>query len=422
MIRLFCFLLVALFACSSTKAALPCNNRIANSVMPSNFCPFTLASGLNQPRQIAVASNNDILVVERGLGQVTVLFDLNGDDYYDLTERAKLASAPGLNHAVLISDDGYLYASNPSTVFRWKYKPGDRTNLGNYEIVINSIPDCCDHVTRTLVIDSENRFYVQQGSGANIDPDLSHSLIRRFRLPSSLPNGGINFATGEVFAFGLRNEVGLRFDKEQRLWGVENGLDNLYRADLGGDIHENNPSEELNMFNKNTPGKYYGYPYCWSQYNLTLNHGMPIGTQWGYPDFMPNITDAWCNNDNNVVKPALNMQAHFAPLDINFYYGTQWPAAFQNSAFVASHGSWNRQPAVGYRVLHVTLSNGMPVKYEPFLYYSGPGETGNNWQRPVSIGVGTCATFGDCLFVSSDSTGIIIGIGWMGNNQKLNVN
>lgn len=48
-----------------------------------------------------------------------------------------------------------------------------------------------------------------------------------------------------MYAIGLRNEVGIRFDKDGRLWGVENGMDNLFRADLGGDIHQNNPGEEL---------------------------------------------------------------------------------------------------------------------------------------------------------------------------------
>jgi len=79
--------------CIGTKSV-PCNNRLANSVMPSDFCPFILASGLDVPRQIAVADNIDILVLEQGLAQVNVLYDLNGDDYYDLNERAKLASAP----------------------------------------------------------------------------------------------------------------------------------------------------------------------------------------------------------------------------------------------------------------------------------------------------------------------------------------
>jgi hypothetical protein len=105
-----------------------------------------------------------------------------------------------------------------------------------------------------------------------------------------------------------------RFDKQGRLWGVENGIDNVFRADLGGDIHENNPSEELNLFFPELPGithsrsvllcssgagrnslidacfvvvvgLFYGYPYCWSQYNLTIT-GKPPGTQWATDKFL----------------------------------------------------------------------------------------------------------------------------------------
>jgi len=329
-----------------------------------------------------------------------------------LTERARLAAAPGLNHGILIHGE-YLYASSPTTVYRWRYHPGDRTNLGNPEVVINNVINTGGHTSRTLEFDTEDRLYVQHGSDSNIDTNLSHSLIRRFRIPSAIPAGGFNFATGELFAFGLRNEVGLKFDSTQRLWGVENGIDDLYRADLGGDIHNNNPSEEVNLFDKDTPGKFYGYPYCWTQYNLTENHGNPTGTQWAYPQFMPDTTDAWCNNNNNVVKPAYNLQAHYAPLDISFYYGRQWPTSYIGGAFVSAHGSWNRNPAVGYRVVHITFENGVPVKNDPFLYYSGQGETGSNWQRPVSIGFGKCS-FGDCMFVSSDSTGVLIAVGYTG--------
>ena len=52
----------------------------------------------------------------------------------------------------------------------------------------------------------------------------------------------IDFSLGEVFADGLRNEVGLAFDAHGVLWGVENGADNLVRDDLGGDIHNDNPA------------------------------------------------------------------------------------------------------------------------------------------------------------------------------------
>lgn len=99
---------------------------------------------------------------------------------------------------------------------------------------------------------------------------------------------------------GLRNEVGLRADKNGNLWGIENGMDNLFREDLGGDIHLGNPGEELvtpaffyfaclhylqNLLSET--GKFYGYPYCWSQYNLTTVT-TPRGTQYALPDFIEN--------------------------------------------------------------------------------------------------------------------------------------
>eukprot|EP01090_Pellita_catalonica_P019590 TRINITY_DN671_c0_g1_i1.p1 TRINITY_DN671_c0_g1~~TRINITY_DN671_c0_g1_i1.p1 ORF type:complete len:439 (-),score=33.23 TRINITY_DN671_c0_g1_i1:87-1403(-) len=407
LVGVFLFLLPGLF-CVCYGAT--CDNRLPKSHhMSDGFCPQIVYSGLRSPRQLAIADNNDLLVCERSIGQISVLYDESGNGIY---KHAQLAKAPGLNHAVLIHKD-YLYASSASTVFRWRYKAGDRSDLGAPQVVVDGIPTCCDHVTRTMIFDKNDRFYVQQGSGSNVDANITHSVIHRWPTLDKIPENGFDWFSGELFAYGLRNEVGLRFDTEGKLWGVENGVDNLHRADLGGDIHANNPSEELNLFDSSTPGRFYGYPYCWSQGNLTENHGNPPGTQWAYPTFMSTHTDAWCNNDANVVKPILNMPAHYAPLDINFYEGSQWPAEYRGSAFVASHGSWNRQPSAGYRVLRIPFKDGMPTGiHEPFLWFEGPGEVGAGWQRPVSIVVGKCPDSSDCMFVSSDSTGTIIAISY----------
>jgi len=75
-----------------------------------------------------------------------------------------------------------------------------------------------------------------------VDHDFLRSGVFTFFINNTLP---LNWSEREVYADGLRNEVGLSFDSEGRLWGVENGADNLFRPDLGGDIHLNNPGEEL---------------------------------------------------------------------------------------------------------------------------------------------------------------------------------
>lgn len=110
----------------------------------------------------------------------------------------------------------------------------------------------------------------------------------------------------QLFAEGLRNEGGLAFDNNGVLHGVENGADNLNRADLGGDIHDLNPTEEFNRFD-GPLGQHFGYPYCFSTYNLP---GYAPGTQFAWPDFMNDgvHNDDWCKNVNNVsTKFGLNV-------------------------------------------------------------------------------------------------------------------
>lgn len=132
-----------------------------------------------------------------------------------------------MNHAVRINGQ-YLYASNATTVLRWPYTAGDRSNLGTGEVVVFNIP-CCHHVTRSLAFDEQNNLYVQVGSGSNVDPNTLHARVNRFNI-TDLQDGGIDWNDGYIFANGLRNEAGIRFDLSGNLWGVENGVDNEYRS------------------------------------------------------------------------------------------------------------------------------------------------------------------------------------------------
>jgi len=374
--------------------------------VPEGFCPFIFSTGFSAPRSIQVMENGDVLVLESGKGIVTVLYNYNENGIPQ--NRSILVEQDGLNHAVIVHDN-YLYASSKTTVFRWKYS-GERSNLGNPQIVIKNIA-CCHHTSRSLIFDSNGLFYVQSGSGSNVDPNSSHARIVRFSL-DSIPQGGIEWSTGDLFADGLRNEVGIRFDSHGRLWGVENGVDQLFREDLGGDIHENNPSEEMNLFLE--PGKFYGYPYCWSEYLLEHNESQPRGSQWVHNNFIDDgiHTDEWCRNRSNVRKPAYNFQAHMAPMDIIFWENQNLLPNY-NGAFVSFHGSWDRQPPAGYRVDWVKFHDGYPEKDSKFLYYSGPGETGPNWpHRPVGLAFTSNCGFDVCLLVSSDTSGIIIAVGY----------
>lgn len=384
--------------------AYPADCQVTSAYVKPGYCARKwVSSGLNKPRGILVLPNNDVLVVEQGSSTIRLIYE-SSNGLVNLT----LASAASINHGIAYGG-GYLYASSDTTVYRWNYTIGTRTPLPAPTSVITGMP-ALGHTTRTLLYEPAGTLLVTVGSLGNIDTTTRPGLYR-FN-PSTFPT---TFASATTVASGLRNEVGIKFDTQGRLWGVENGVDWLNRTDLGINIYQQNPGEELNIFSTN--GAFYGYPYCWSQYNLSTV-STPRGTQYAQPESMNDgiHTDAWCQNTANVVPPAYVITAHTAPLDIDFYNGTAF-GGLNGDAFVTQHGSWNRQPPAGYAVVHVTLSGGVPVSDEKFFAFAGPGETSTAWTalyRPVSLGWAKCGGQ-DCLLVTSDTGGLILSLTYTNN-------
>ncbi len=386
----------------------PAEAQIENASVPDGFCAWLWATDVGSPRGIIIDDNGDVLVLSRADESVVLLHDDDGDGVSTNGERVTMASESGLNHGLAI-DGGYLYASSDTTVYRWDY-PADRVPLGDAAVVIDGIPGD-GHSTRTIVFD-DAFLYISVGSGSNVDADSSRARIRRFAI-ADLGGEAIDFADGEVFADGLRNEVGLAFDSNGRLWGVENGSDNLSRSDFDPpDIHQDNPAEELNLFAE--PGLFYGYPYCWSEFSLPEGQGMGPRTQWTDPNFVGDgtHTDEWCRDPNNVVPPVLAMQGHSAPLDLLFYPGGSFPEDFVGDAIVTFHGSWNRDVPTGYNVMRIPFgSDGMPSgEPQPLLeYVEGDLDADffDDWpHRPV----GTATTPSGRLLVTSDLSQTVLAI------------
>lgn len=228
-----------------------------------------------------------------------------------------------------------------------------------------------------------------------------------------------DFLTGEVFADGLRNEVGLDFAPDGVLWGVGNSADNLFRLDLGGDITNDNPAEEVHRFAAS--GQNYGYPFCWREYELP--QGLGRGTAWAWPVdsaevLSKTVSDEDCRSIYD--KPALAMQAHSAPLGITFYQYQQdrpaacdgvspFPPEMDGYAFVAFHGSWNRDVPTGYKVVYLPITEdgtgvvgGIGADPVDLLAHNGGGNAAE-WDdgfRPVDVSFDACGR----LLVSSDGS------------------
>jgi glucose/arabinose dehydrogenase len=395
------------------------NSPLSEAALPDGFCAGILPVQIRQPRTIISLGVSDFLALERGTESVVVAEDLDGDGIPE-TVRPLVSAFPELNHGLEITST-HLYASISSHVYRWTYDPIAINVTGDPQVVIENInadgmggaPQ--GHTTRTLAIDkSTNILYVSVGSNDNIDPDSFRSRIRRFPIDNEtlFP---FNFQTGEVFADGIRNEVALEFAPDGILWGAMNAADRLYHPDLGGDIYNDNPAEEVHRFT--TEGQNYGYPYCWREYNLPL--GIGRGTAWAWPNsslLSKVVTDDECRSNYDV--PVLAMQAHSAPLGMTFYQYKDdrptmcdgvipFPQTMDGFAFVAFHGSWNRDVPTGYKVVYFPITDdgagvvgGISANPTDLLWHNGTNANWSDGFRPVDVSFDACGR----LLVSSDGS------------------
>ncbi len=410
--------------------------------LPRGFCAHALVElDATQPRGVLRVpdSPGDVLVVERATSRVLAIRDTDADGTPDAAVPVATGAA-GLNHGLALRGD-FIYASAPTTVYRWPAGPALRADgsaaadpaADPVAVVAGMSADGNGgapqgHKTRTLIFDAAGHLYVSIGSVGNVDTDSFRSRIRRFHNDSLTAvdgsGGPLDFVNdGEVFADGLRNEVGLAFDRHGVLWGVENGADRLVRDDLGGDIHNENPAEELNRFPERDRGKHWGYPYCFTQGAAALRKDgdgtdSPRGTVWAWPGFPSSFNDSWCRA--RTVRPELAMQAHSAPLGVTFYrWQETWPAVCQTAdgtmgafpreydgwAFVAFHGSWNRDPPTGYKIVAVEVDPATGRVAEgsrtvDILSHDGASAKWGSGMRPVDL------TFDGCgrLVFTSDGT------------------
>ncbi len=412
-------LLLGTVACAAKSAppANSCDNVPAAAMVAAwtadpHYCVYKFAEVAGARGQL-FAPNGDLFVATNS-GQLVVLFDADGDGLSGATERATFATVPGGNHGIALTAT-HLYASSDTAVYRWTFAPGQRVATGGPETVVHDIGSG-GHSTRTLVIDSKQRLYVSIGSASNVDappapdtPSPTRAVIRRYDL-TALPTGGFAGSAGELFASGLRNEVGLSFDSRGRLWGVENGRDSL--AVGGADIHFDNPGEEVNRFDVDRPGRHYGYPFCWSEGLWTDASAKGPGTQHLDPDQPGTFTEARCQDESVVMPPAFVLPAHIAPLGVVAYEGSAYPAELGGNLFVASHGSWNREIGqVGRLIFRLRMDGDRPKSAEPFLGQpdADGGLTQGVWgTRPVSIGVDAAGL----LTFTDDAGGSVNKIGY----------
>jgi glucose/arabinose dehydrogenase len=318
------------------------------------------AKGLGGPRMLALDDDGTLYVTRRDSGDVLAFATT---DVRSTTHEARtvVKDLPRV-HGIAIHE-GQIFLATVKEIM-----VGDLGGGGGdiqLDTLVDDLPDGGQHPNRTLAFGPDGWLYVSIGSTCNqcIETTNEHATIIRMR-PDGSERG--------VFARGLRNTVGFDWNpRTHELWGLDHGADGKGNAI---------PPEELN---KLQIAAFYGWPFCYGEKTVDKSY--------------PNEPDGSTKEEvcKRSVAPVLTLPAHSAPLQFVF--------ANDSEAFAALHGSWNRQPASGYKVVRIKFDNGQPVAVEDFL--SGfLSQAGTSYiGRPAGIAVAKDGT----VFVSDDANGVI---------------
>jgi glucose/arabinose dehydrogenase len=358
------------------------------------------AEGLDHPRTMLTLPNGDVIValtdapdtegggflswiadvlMERAGSHtgspdtLVLLRDGDGDGKAEgrfvLREGKDLASPSGLAW-----QDDTLYVANHDAVIWFTYKLGETALTGDPKRLMD-LPGGGNHWMRNLVLSPDGkRLYAAVGSASNIgengmDIEQGRAAIWEYTFGAKFPR---------QYAQGLRNPNGMAWNPSSgELWTVVNERDQL-GPDLVPDYLTNIPV-----------GAHYGWPWIyWKTHDDDRVKSPP-------PEFI----------DDFVREPEYGLGAHTAPLGLLFASGGhRLGEAYANGAFIARHGSWNRQPLTGYDVVFVKFdANGNPqAKPLPLLtgFLTGKGTTRG---RPTWLAFDKAGG----LLVSDDTAGII---------------
>lgn len=317
--------------------------------VPDGFKVELWTQDFNDPRNMLLAPNGDVIVAETGAGRVTILRDANKDG----KPEGRFTFASGLDEPFGLAFNGnYLYIGNTNAIVRTPYRAGQTAATGAPQ-QIAALPGG-GHSTRNVTFNrAGTKMYVAVGSRSNVSVESDEP--KRAAITEMNPDG-----TGQrIFASGIRNPVGLAWNPATgALWTAVNERDGL-----GDDLVPDYITEVRD-------GAFYGWPYSYIGKNVDPRR------KGERPDLVA-----------KAVVPSVLIQAHSAALGIAFYNGTMFPEKYRGGAFVALHGSWNRAARTGYKVIHVPFRNGRPAGgYDDFVAGWAPDPNVRSvWGRPVGL-------------------------------------
>ena len=341
------------------------------------------ARDLDHPRWLYVLPNGDVLVAETnappkpedgkgikgwimklvmkraGAGtpsanRITLLRGIQGDG----VAQTRSIFLQGLNSPfgmALVSD--FLYVANSDAIMRFPYHEGD-THITSPGVKILDLPagPINHHWTKNIIASPDGkRLYVTVGSNSNVAENGMENEVNRAAILE------VDLATqrSRVFASGLRNPNGLAWQPQSGvLWTTVNERD-----ELGSDLVPDYMTSVKD-------GAFYGWPYSY--------FGQHVDTRVSpqRPDLVA-----------QAITPDYALGAHTASLGLVFYEANLLPRRYVSGAFVGQHGSWNRNPRSGYKVIFIPFAQGNPAGPPEDVLTGFLSAEGDALGRPVGVAV-----------------------------------
>jgi glucose/arabinose dehydrogenase len=358
----------------------------AGNAMPmaaSGLAVTAFATGLEHPRWVYVLPNGDVLVAEtnaperpeEGKGirgkamtlfmkragsitpsanRITLLRDADGDGRAEM----KTTFLTGLNSPfgmALVGDD--LYVAHTDAIWKYPYRRGETTSSAT-GVKIADLPagPRNHHWTKNILASRDGkRLYATVGSNSNVAENGMEIEAGRAAIYE------VDLASGRtrVFATGLRNPVGLAWEPAGgALWTAVNERD-----ELGNDLVPD-------FLTSVKDGGFYGWPYSYFGQHVDARVDPPR------PDLV-----------GTALVPDYALGAHTASLGLAFYNAGLLPAHYRGGAFVGQHGSWNRDPPSGYKVVFVPFAHGRPSGPPEDVLTGFLNAKGEAQGRPVGVAI-----------------------------------
>lgn len=351
-------------------------------VAANGFEVNAYATGLDHPRWLKVLPNGDVLVAESnkpakegdggirgwimkmvmkraGAGvpsadRITLLRDVDGDGVAE-TRTIFLQGLRSPFGMELVGDK--LYVANTDALMRYAYRDGDM-RITDPGVKVADLPagDINHHWTKNVIASRDGHLlYVTVGSNSNAAENGIENEERRAAILE------IEVATGQsrVFASGLRNPNGLAWHPDSgELWTTVNERDEL-GSDLVPDY----------MTSVKDSG-FYGWPYSYFGQHLDTR----VKPQ--RPDLVA-----------KAIVPDYALGPHTASMGLAFHDGRGLPQRYAGGAFIGQHGSWNRKPMSGYKVIFVPFANGQPSGPPEDILTGFVNADGEALGRPVGVAI-----------------------------------